>query len=328
MTEAESPNVVASKSTGLSAKKITIVRRFVQIFTIIFLNSLFWSSVFKVNLSVFQTIFQYVPFISSPLSTFSNSGGFLEIMLGSMALRTVPFLLFGALILITVLFGRATCGWMCPAGFLQEIFAWAGSVTHNTRMMGFGTHDFLKKIKTLILIIILILIVPIVFITGNTAYSSYIQLLGGFSKNPLGFWSLDNFFFVAVPNFFTTIAKTNGVSTVFSNWLGVLEGFFYIIVVILIFYYPRFYCRYLCPYAACVKPFARDAITVLSRNPAKCVGRKACGKCEDVCPMQIRILDEPYARITGDGECILCGKCMETCDACGYHAVELSFFRS
>jgi ferredoxin len=76
-----------------------------------------------------------------------------------------------------------------------------------------------------------------------------------------------------------------------------------------------------------VRPFAKHSIITLSRNPIKCVGRKECGACELTCPMQIRILDEPFARISGDGECILCGKCKDACHKVGHDAIELSFFK-
>jgi ferredoxin-type protein NapH len=308
--------------------KITLARRIVQLFVFIFLNAVFWGTILNVDLYFFQTLFQFVPFISSPRSTFSNSGGFVELILGSLGAQVFPFLIIGVLILLTITFGRASCGWMCPAGFIQDLFGWAGQITGNSRELGLQSHTFFLRLKNWILVLIFFFFVPFIFIVDAGTYKQYLQVLGDFGKDPLGFWSLDSFLFVLAPNIITQIATNANADYLLSNWLYILESFFYLIIIILGFYYPRVYCRYLCPYGAISKPIAKYAIITLSRNPTKCVGRKACGKCERACPMQIRILDDPYTRISGSGECILCGKCKETCDNIKYNAIELSFFKS
>ncbi len=308
--------------------KLTLVRRIVQIFVIFFLNAAFWGSVFSTDLSFFETLFRYVPFLSSPRSAFSDSGGFLEIILGSFVAHTFPFLLLGLVIIVTIVFGRSTCGWMCPAGFIQDIFGWAGNVTNNSKQVSVTSHPFLSRIKNWILVLLLVFIVPFAFITDNTTYNMYLQALADMGKSPLGFWSLDEFLFVFVPRITNELAVDMNLDYLTNNWLFIIQGLFYLVVVILTFYFPRAYCRYLCPYGALTRPFAKHSIIALSRNPAKCVGRKECGACETACPMQIRILEEPYARISGNGECILCGKCKDACDKKGYGAIELSFFKS
>ncbi len=307
--------------------QITITRRIVQVFVFIFLNATFWASVLSVDLSTFEGIFKFVPFLSSPRSEFSNSGGFLELIFGSMVARVFPFFLFGLLMLVSVVFGRATCGWLCPAGFVQDIFAWVGHVTKSVRDVSLETHRFLLKLKNYLLALLFIMIVPFLFITDNTIYNDYLNVLGDFGKNPLGFWSLDEYVFAFLPRLGKGLIDSANLDFLFSNWVYIIQAFFYLFIIVLSFYYPRVYCRYICPYAAISRPFAKFSVVALSRNPARCVGRKACGKCEQVCPMQIRLLDDPYTKISGNGECIACGKCMEACNKTGYHAVELSFFK-
>ncbi|MBN2153392.1 MAG: 4Fe-4S binding protein [Candidatus Lokiarchaeota archaeon] len=321
----EAKTSLRARIAGVS--KLTLARRVVQIFVIVFLNAVFWGGVFSTDLSFFESLFRYVPFLSSPRSPLSDSGGFLEVMLGTFVSRVFPFLLIGLVIMVTVVFGRSTCGWMCPAGFIQDIFGWAGEVTNNSKQVSVTSHPFLSRVKNWILVLLLVFIVPFAFITDDPTYTLYLQTLGDFGKNPLGFWSLDEFFFVFVPTVSNQLASNN-LDYLTNNWLVIVQGLFYLIVVILTFYFPRSYCRYLCPYGALTRPFAKHAIIALARNPAKCPGRKECGACELACPMQIRILDEPYAKISGDGECILCGKCKDACDKMGYGAIELAFFKS
>nr|MDO8084838.1 4Fe-4S binding protein [Candidatus Sigynarchaeum springense] len=308
--------------------KLTLIRRIIQLFVIIFLNAVFWGGVFSTDLSFFTSLFRYVPFLSSPRSTFSDSGGFLEIMLGSFMAQIVPLFLLGLVIIISIIIGRSTCGWMCPAGFIQDIFGWAGEVTNNSRQVSVTSHPFLSRVKNWILGLLLLFTIPAAFITDKPTYTLYLQTLGDFGKNPLGFWSLDEFFFVFVPKITNELAVDQNLDYLTNNWLVIIQGLFYLIVIILAFYFPRSYCRYLCPYGALVRPFAKHSIVALARNPTKCVGRKECGECELACPMQIRILDEPYAKISGNGECILCGRCKDACDKKQYGAIELSFFKS
>ena len=62
-----------------------------------------------------------LPFLSCyacPMAIFSCPIGSLQHF---MAIRTVPFLLFGFLGLVGLTLGRMSCGWLCPFGFLQDM---------------------------------------------------------------------------------------------------------------------------------------------------------------------------------------------------------------
>ena len=96
----------------------------------------------------------------------------------------------------------------------------------------------------------------------------------------------------------------------FGGWIILI---FYSLIIVLSFWYPRIYCRYICPFAAISSAVTEYSFLKLARNPVKCVGRSECGICEDVCPKQIRILDEPFEFFTGKGECNLCLECKEKC---------------
>ncbi|MHA1371619.1 MAG: 4Fe-4S binding protein [Promethearchaeota archaeon] len=207
-----------------------------------------------------------------------------------------------------------SCGWLCPAGLFQDIIAWIGALLDRNRKIGIVVNKYLLQLKSYIVGITIIIFIPFLFFTNfESVYTSYSDLLKDFGRNPLEFWSLDEFFFYTLPNFFQTFREEGNLDFLRGEWLTILQLIFYFIVILLCIHYPRFYCRYLCPWAAFTKVISKNAIIALSRNPVRCVGRKACGKCEDVCPIQIRLLDEPFTRFTGNGECNLCGKCKEVC---------------
>lgn len=77
----------------------------------------------------------------------------------------------------------------------------------------------------------------------------------------------------------------------------------------------RAFCKYICPITVFLKPasyFARFRVTV---DPDKCV---SCGKCHQVCPMEVDMTNNARSRKNGT-ECILCAKCVDCCPKGALH---------
>lgn len=66
----------------------------------------------------------------------------------------------------------------------------------------------------------------------------------------------------------------------------------------------RAFCKYICPITVFLKPMSSHALIKVRPDPAKCVG---CRKCEQVCPMDVKVLE------TDRSECILCMECARSC---------------
>jgi polyferredoxin len=135
--------------------------------------------------------------------------------------------------------------------------------------------------------------------------------IGVFSQRPIGFFSLSEFIFVFLPDILLNIFLPVKFDALEPG--GYIIIGLYTLIIVLSVWYPRIYCRYICPFAAVSSAITDFSFLKLSRNPVKCVGRSECGICEDVCPKQIRILDEPFEFFTGKGECNFCLKCKEKC---------------
>jgi len=222
--------------------------------------------------------------------------------------------------LIILLFtNRWFCGWVCPVGAIQDICA---AFPINKRSFKMETHKTLLKIKYVIIILLTIIIIPLGYSKSANIlfYLRFKDQLGLFAQKPIGFFSLSEYLFVHLPEMIVDIFTTGTLP--FTDFGGFIIFAFYLIIMILSFWYPRFYCRYFCPYAAVASVVADYSFLKLSRNPVKCVGRSDCGICEKECPKQIRILDEPFEFFTGKGECNLCLKCKEKCP---YDAINLNF---
>ena len=85
------------------------------------------------------------------------------------------------------------------------------------------------------------------------------------------------------------------------------------VIFIVGFFIERFWCKYLCPYAALMNVllFVGNLLHIprkkIAINQEFCIN---CNKCEKVCPMQIDLVNKKYIK---NVECILCKKCIRVC---------------
>ena len=71
----------------------------------------------------------------------------------------------------------------------------------------------------------------------------------------------------------------------------------------------RAFCKYICPITVFLKPMSYFALVRIKCDKSKCI---SCGKCERVCPMDVKITDNSRKRKNGT-ECILCMECKKAC---------------
>ena len=71
----------------------------------------------------------------------------------------------------------------------------------------------------------------------------------------------------------------------------------------------RAFCKYLCPITVFLKPMSYFSILRIKCDTSKCV---SCGRCEKICPMNVKITDNSRKRENGT-ECILCMECVKAC---------------
>ncbi|ABR56468.1 4Fe-4S ferredoxin iron-sulfur binding domain protein [Methanococcus aeolicus Nankai-3] len=173
--------------------------------------------------------------------------GYIEqfILLGS--IYFVPVVI--VISLLTLIFGRLFCGWMCPLGFIFDL-------TYKLRVklsrlkklpeVPKNIHNKLIYLKYVILILFIIL-------TYYLATYTYCSVC------PIG---------------------------ALTNLSGTLLSFIILIGVILLgFIYPMAFCRYLCPIGALLGIFSIKPLFKLKLNN-KCVN---CKLCERKCPVQINL---------------------------------------
>ena len=190
----------------------------------------------------------------------------------------LPAYIFGIIILFGLLLGRTICGFLCPAGLLQELAykIKTPKVKKNkiTRVCSYFKY---------VLLVFLVVLVPILF--QAPGFCEYICPVGTL-EGGVGLLS-------------------NKVNEDLLKILGPLFTWKFMVLVLVvvgsIFFY-RFFCRFLCPLGAIYGFFCRIAMLGIKLDKNKCTD---CGLCISACEMDINHV--------GDHECIHCGKCISVC---------------
>jgi polyferredoxin len=181
------------------------------------------------------------------------------------------------ILLITLFIGRKFCGYICPIGTVQE---WIYKLNSKSKKIKCGhlpkkLHQFLLSFKYLLFLFTIVT----AFLGVHYLYIRFCPLYG-----------------ISHPQYLTILS----LATI----LGIL---------VLGFFVERFWCRYLCPYAALMNTFLylgrilHVPKPILHRNMETCID---CTLCTKNCPMQIEIHEK---ETIDDVNCIYCRRCLEKC---------------
>jgi len=185
-----------------------------------------------------------------------------------------PLLLaVGIPVLLSVVFGRFFCGWICPATFLYELNT---NFAALLRQLGFhgGNRRFDRRFKYLVLACGVLLSA----LTGSVLFASIY---------PPAIIGREIFYAVALGGF--------GIGTVFF----VLTLLFDLLVA------RRGFCRYLCPGGALYSLLGRYRLLRIQRVVERC---NDCAKCNAVCEFGLDPLRDGFGQ-----ECNNCTACMAVC---------------
>ncbi|MBE6618626.1 MAG: 4Fe-4S binding protein [Ruminococcaceae bacterium] len=264
--------------------RLPLKRRLIQLYAALLFNA---------NLKGFGNGFIYrgaVKNMCAPgLNCYSCPGASAACPLGALqnsltvANKTVPYYMFGIIMLYGLLFGRWICGFLCPFGLIQDLL----HKIKTPKIKKSRVTRVLSYLKYVILALFVVAIPLIYSITNNKvpAFCKYICPAGTL-EGGVGLLS-------------------NAENRPLLSLLGPLFTWkFFLLVVFIVgsvFIY-RFFCRFFCPLGALYGLFNKIALIGIKLDKPKCID---CGLCVSKCKMDIRHV--------GDHECINCGECIEVC---------------
>jgi polyferredoxin len=199
-------------------------------------------------------------------------------------LKSTNLLNFSVLIAtlgVSLVAGRAFCGWLCGLGAIQDFIAeW------TRKLLGEKQHIRGKCSKTT-----LPLNLP-VSIDRPLRYAKYLVL----------FWIMVGSLYTAYPPLreFCPVRAVFGLHMTTLLWVALAV---FIAGSVLV---ERFWCKYLCPLGATLAIFNKISPVQIVSDSNHC---NNCGRCDIECSMGIK--DVPLN--LDDPECTRCLECMDTC---------------
>jgi polyferredoxin len=195
-------------------------------------------------------------------------------------LHPAAFFLFLSFSLISLLFRKSFCGWICPVGMASEYLWKLGRrLTGQNFRIPRWTDLPLRSLKYLLLGF---------FFYAVSMMSA--ETIAGFVASPYGL-VVD----VRMLNFF----RFMGITTVY------VVGFLMFSSILV----QNFWCRYLCPYGALMGLISTFSPLRVSRNKNACID---CAKCAKACPASLAV--DKLVQIRS-AECMACMECVAVCPA-------------
>ena len=198
------------------------------------------------------------------------------------------FILFVAILGVSLVMKKGFCGWICPVGTLSQYIWMAGErILGKNFKIGKTTDIILRSLKYILLSLFILLI--------GVAMATNMMLL---------FFITDYYKIVDVRmmKFFTDMSTL-------TLWILVA-------LVVLSLLYKNFWCRYLCPYGALLGLLSRFSPFKIRRNEEKCIH---CHACTSHCPT---LIDVEKNDVIKSEECFGCMTCVSRCPSEG--ALDLS----
>lgn len=244
-----------------------------------------------------------IPFRLNPLTMLAHTLAERAVLAGA-ALSLI-------LILLTLLFGRAWCGWLCPLGTILDTFSMKG-----LRGNRHPPTESWRKVKYILLIALLTMA-----LLGNLTLLAFDPLTLLFRSLTIAIWPVLDRVVMTIEQGLARLPSLAGAVMAFDSrirpWLlpsapvffkdAFLFGGLFLAVLALNLPAERFWCRYLCPLGGLLGWLSKIA---LFRRTLKgeCPG---CVRCSAVCPTGTIDPAKNYA--SDPAECTMCLACLESC---------------
>ena len=237
-------------------------------------------------IAIIRTAVQLVSFILVPalfINIFSALGKIWESLFsGTFRFdeQGANILLLAAVFVITAIWGRFFCGFICSFGTMQDLLWLGGRHLPFRPVLSQRVDRILKYVKYAVLLFIVIGVWTF-DVMGDTVWSPW-EVFGMYASPWKGFPTQAMFLSIG--------------------------GLLLLLTIIGSLLIERFFCKYLCPLGALFTLASHFRVFKLKREAASCSG--SCRVCSRKCAMSIPLYQYDKVR---SGECINCMKCTAVC---------------
>ncbi len=185
------------------------------------------------------------------------------------SLGITNFYILAAVLVMTLLFRRVFCGYLCPIGTISE---WLGRGAARVGLKPARVPENVDRALSLLKYPVLAVILIITYRAAELLFRGFDPCYALLSRHgeDITYWAYVVAGGVVVGSLFVTVP----------------------------------FCRWLCPLAAVLNPFSRVGLARIKRDEVTCI---ECGKCARVCPMAIpvdKVRQVTEARCLSCMECV------------------------
>jgi polyferredoxin len=202
------------------------------------------------------------------------------------------------IIILTFLFGRVFCNWICPFGTLHQLINYLfnnRTIAERIKQNHYHPAQYLKYVLLIIFLIMAVLgalqiglLDPIVMM--YRAFATFVTVS----------WDM----LVASVTAVDSVKFAPGVPDrifVGAFWIGLS----FLLLVALNLWKPRFFCRFLCPLGALLGVFSTYSLFRINRDVKRCTDCHLCqSRCEGA--------SDPHDKVR-KSECLACMNCLDDC---------------
>lgn len=217
-------------------------------------------------------------------------------------------------LILTIVFGRVWCGWLCPLGTILDLFS------RGQRKQGdLNTLSVSERWRGIKYVVLIVIMIAALFQNQTLLILDPLTLL--YRTFTVSIWpALDQIIAVSETALYQWPFLSSTISTI-DAWLrpsvlptepdffrgSLLIWTIFMGVILMNWIAPRFWCRYLCPLGGLLGFVSR--IALFRRQVDE--GCQGCGICDRVCPTGTI---NPEKNYTSDpAECTMCLDCLEAC---------------
>ena len=208
------------------------------------------------------------------------------------------------IIILSFLFGRIYCSFLCPLGILQDFISFISGKLKIIKRFKYSKPLNILRYSILTAAFLLMVFDITILFTMLEPYSNYGRIMNGLFR-PL---------VIAVNNMVAFVMESIGIYSVSPVHIktNLMSVSYPVIILGVIIWFAgkrgRLYCNSLCPVGTLLGLFSKASVFKLKINGYQCT---SCGKCAFVCKAECINIKEKAVDMS---RCIGCMNCINSCE--------------